>query len=135
MTEHHIRFRGAWELLELGPGRSAPRPVTLPIAWPPEFAGPIRLTRRFGRPPIDPALESIRLELKAVPGLRSVTLNGAELGPIGGVDRDIPLPSALPARNTLTLEVVPGPPGPDGGWGAIALVIGPRRADGAAPGG
>jgi hypothetical protein len=126
MSEHRIRFRGGWEASPAGGDPGAIRRLTLPIAWGSATARPICLTRRFGHPSIDPAVESVRLELRDVPGLRSVQLNGNDLGPIP-LDVDdwtIPLAGLLEARNTLTLEVV-APPAidPPGDWGSIALVI------------
>ena len=128
MHEHAIRLRGGW-VLEVE-GRPGAAPLTLPIAWDPTLSGPIRLTRRFGRPAIDPAQQALSLELRGVPGLRSLTLDGVALPiPPGEVDAfSVPLPTDTGPRLTLTLGVdLPPPPRPEipGGWGAIALVIGP----------
>jgi hypothetical protein len=133
MPEHRIRFRGGWEFRALESDSDDDLRVTLPVVWPPEIKGPIRLTRRFGRPPIDSAVESARLELRGVPGLRSLHLNGVDLGPLpaGVVDWSVPLES-LEARNTLTLVVVADDIPPDeipGGWGSIALLIASRTVD------
>jgi hypothetical protein len=128
MPEHRIRFRGGWEsrTVEGDPGEV--RRLTLPFASHTEIGGPIRLDRRFGRPPIDKAVESVSLELRAVPGLRSVHLNGFDLGPLPAdvIDWTVPRLAMLEARNTLSLEVVPGLASAEetqGGWGWIALVV------------
>jgi hypothetical protein len=133
MPEHQIRFRGGWEFRAIGNDRDDVLRLTLPVVWTHGNKGPVRLTRRFGRPPIDTAVESARLELRAVPGLRSVHLNDVDLGrpPAGVDDWSVPLDS-LESRNTLTLVVVLDDIPPDaipGGWGSIALLIASRTAD------
>jgi hypothetical protein len=136
MPEHRIRFRGGWVSCALDGDPADVARLSLPIVWPSGIEGAIRLSRRFGCPPIDPAFESVRLELRDVPGLRSLRLNGVDLGmpPPGVLDWTLPLAEALDARNTLTLEVVPDQVSPveiPGGWGSIALVIAPKNGPGA----
>jgi hypothetical protein len=131
MSEHRIRLRGAWELLARGGGYASLSRLSLPARWPDELAGPIRLIRRFGMPPIDPATEAISLELLGVPGLGRIDLNGVELplAPPGSVDWVVRPVGPLLARNTLTLDVELDPsnrPEKAEGWGTIALVITPR---------
>lgn len=129
MPEHRIRFRGAWDWHVREGEVEFARRVTLPADWPVDVASPFRLVRRFGRPPFDPAVETVRLELIAVPGLVAARLNGRGLGgpPEGAVVWSVPLDEPLLPRNVLVLEVDLGAfrdwPG---GWGAIALVIAPR---------
>ena len=130
MPEHRIRFRGGWDLQAPEGGPGVARRLTLPTSWSPDLEGPVRLIRRFGRPPFDPTIESASLELRAVPGLRSARLNGVDLGlpAVGSVDRVVPLVEPLLERNTLTLEVAVDEAlwvGSPGGWGAIALLIAP----------
>ena len=135
MSEHRIRFRGGWELIPTEGDARAIRRLTLPVDWPPGIEGPIQLSRRFGRPPMDRALESARLELRGVPGLRSLRLNGLDLEPppVGVRDWTVPLAEWLDARNILTLEVNPvllSPQETPGGWGWIALVIATKAGPG-----
>jgi hypothetical protein len=129
MAEHFIRFRGAWDCT-IGEGDAeVVRRVDLPTDWPTGMASTFRLQRRFGRPPLDPSAESVRLEMIGVPGLVVARLNDRELaGPdLGGSDWSVPLTDPLPPRNLLVLEVDFGSlPGPPKSWGAIALVISPR---------
>ncbi len=129
MPDHAIRLRGGWTLGV--DGRPVDVPWTLPTDWAPNLSGPIRLTRRFGRPAVDSSTQRLRLELRDVPGLRGLTLDGVALAiPPGGPDAfSIPLPPDAGPRLTLILDVdLPDPPRPEiaGGWGAIALVIGER---------
>lgn len=124
MPEHRIRFRGGWESSPVGGDPGNARKLTLPVAWPDGPGGTVRLTRRFGRPPDLAEGETIWLELRDVPGLRSLQLNGVDLGPppSDGVGWTLPLAGRLADRNTLTLEVALDGETP-GGWGSIALVI------------
>jgi hypothetical protein len=130
-AEHRIRLRGGWEChYREGDDEEAVdilRRVDLPAAslrdLPPRF----RLTRQFGRPPVDPRNEDVYLEMRTVPGLRSARLNGQSIGPdpAGGRDWTITLPETLLPRNGLVLEVerdvaADDDPSP---WGEIALVI------------
>jgi len=130
MAEHLIRFRGGWERhFSSRVGENARR-LFLPIRWAPDQPGSIRLSRRFGRPPSDPDRESIRLDFRDVPGLRSAWLNGVEL-PVGGSGGSVNLDSSLQDRNELVLEIDPTVAATvesAEGWGAIALAIGPRSS-------
>ncbi len=135
MPEHRIRLREGWESSALDGHPGDVGRLSLPVVWTRGTQGPIRLSRRFGRPPIDPAIESIRLELRGIPGLRSVHLNGVALGPppAGVLDWTLPLTEPLGSRNTLTLEVVLEQAStveiPEG-WGSIALMIAPKSGPG-----
>ncbi len=129
MTEHRIRFRGAWDWIVREGEAEVARRVTLPTGWPPGVASPFQLLRRFGRPPGDPAMHSARLELIDVPGLVVALLNGVEVArpPRGAWRCTVPLAGPLLARNALVLEVdLESAPGPTPSWGSIALVIGPK---------
>jgi hypothetical protein len=131
MPEHRIRLRGAWELLARAGGYVPIGRLSLPARWPGDLAGPIRLIRRFGMPPIDPTTEALSLELLSVPGLGRIDLNGVEmpLPPPGSVDWVVRPVGPLLARNILTLDVEIDRSDRQekaGGWGTIALVITPR---------
>ena len=131
MPDHRIRLRGAWDRVVLEGETEVVCRVSLPTVWAAGQLSPFRLLRRFGRPPFDPAAESVRLELLGVPGLVAVRLNGREIAlpPGGGVDWSVPLGETLLARNALMLEVdLDSSDGPirEEGWGSIALVIGPK---------
>ncbi len=130
MAEHRIRLRGAWDWILVEDEAEVARRVNLPTRWPTGLSSGFRLLRRFGRPPFDPATESVRLELLDVPGLVSVRLNGREIGrDLTGVDnRSIPLTEPILSRNALILGIDLGAvegltPGEE--WGSIALVIEP----------
>jgi hypothetical protein len=132
MPEHEIRLRGGWDWLVREDDVEVARRISLPILWPPTPLAPFRLVRRFGRPTIDPDVESVRLELRSVPGLVAARLNEVELARPEGraVDWLVPLPGPLPARNELVLEVDLGPaarPVEGEPWGLIALRIAHRE--------
>ena len=129
MAEHQIRLRGAWDWRFPSDGVEIVRRVDLPTRWPTGLETPFRLVRHFGRPPIDPRIERVKLELRSVPGLTSAHLNGSEVVRADGdrLDWVVELVEPLLARNELVLEVdlrsfgearIPGEP-----WGSIALVI------------
>lgn len=136
MSEHRIRLRGAWDW-HVAPGEGeaeVARRVTLPTAWPPGEASPFLLLRGFGRPPLDPDRESVRLELLDVPGLVSVRINGREVArpPRGSVAWTVAIDGPLLPRNALVLEVdLGGVASSDlaSAWGSVALVISPRGPD------
>jgi hypothetical protein len=103
------------------------------MVWPAGASRPIRLVRPFNRPPIDPARESLFLELEQVEGLASVLLNDRVLArPLPGTSwLVVSLDDPLPARNLLVLEVEPQAAGPEGlAWGQVALVIRPNGTSG-----
>ena len=132
MPEHRIRLRGAWELVLPGVSGDSSRRWSLPAGWPEGLQGPVRLIRRFGPPTIDVVGETISLELREVPGLTRLDLNGKRLAdpPDGVVDWVVPLVAPLPARNLLMLEVDLDQVDPTREWGAIALLIAPGGAGG-----
>ena len=135
MPEHRIRLRAAWDCVDRLPPEGGPEdlgrvdlPKTFPEGFPPRF----RLTRQFGRPPVDERAERVDLELRSVPGLVSVRLNGRVIGRPdesgASADWSIPLDPPLLPRNGLVLEVELTTEGRANvpGWGEIALVIRPR---------
>jgi hypothetical protein len=134
MSEHRIRFRGGWESSTIEGGLDVAQRLSLPVDWPSGVVGTVRLIRRFGCPPID-RFGSVRLEFRAVPGLRAVQLNGDDIGrpPADVFDWSVPLARLLAARNVLMLDVDLASVSPadfPGGWGSIALVIVPGPGPG-----
>jgi hypothetical protein len=134
MTEHRIRLRGGWECHyrevddEDAPGQV--HRVELPAASAADLPARFRLTRQFGRPPVDLRKEVVTLEMRNVPGLRSARINGRAIEPgmTEGAAWSIDLSEPLLPRNGLVLEVeLEGPLRSTGSpWGEIALVIRPR---------
>ena len=129
MSQHLIRLRKGWELIDLDSPDLRPAPITLPLPAGWGAARRLRLTRRFGCPPLSLQSESLWLRLESVPGLASLQLNGHDLplGPYFQGTIDIRL-ADLPARNELALELSGGaslgaPPGDRVAWGEIALLI------------
>jgi hypothetical protein len=139
VTEHRIRLRGGWGCRALGLAASADEPVTLPIRWNPPFSGPIRLTRRFGRPPFDPQRQALILRLDQVAGTRSILLNGQLIAGVSPERSLYELSIDHPRdRNLLVLEVQPPVPateaaGDPAEWGVVALVLRPAEAGGGSP--
>jgi hypothetical protein len=134
MPEHRIRLRGGWECqyredhVEEGP--EVVSRVDLPLDPTRVLPRRFRLTRQFGRPPLDVRSEAVRLELRNVVGLKSARINGSPIAFEWADDRDasIKLVDPMLPRNGLALEFdmagakhVENLP-----WGEIALVIGPR---------
>src|SRR5438270_8521803 len=105
MAEHQIRLRGAWVWRIPSDGVEIVRRVDLPTLWPTGSESPFRLIRQFGRPPIDPRIERVRLELRSVPGLISAHLNDREVVRVGDdrLDWVVELIEPLLARNELVL--------------------------------
>jgi hypothetical protein len=124
VTDHHIRLRGGWELIDLDQSGSSPVRVTLPLGSGGPHRRRVRLTRKFGRPPVDARTESIGLSLDHVPGLRGASLNGRplaiQLPLVGGVEVAVDLPE----RSELVLEAdLPADPPAGPPWGEVALLI------------
>jgi hypothetical protein len=134
MPEHRIRLRGGWEChYRDGDDEDAPevlRRVDLPAGSSADFPTRFRLTRQFGRPPVDLRNECVTLELRNVDGLKSARLNGRPISPLmsPGWEWSIELAEPLLPRNGLVLEVEfdEGTRSAGGPWGEIALVIRPR---------
>ena len=130
MTDHTIRLRGPWLLVDPEAPDAPPGRLTLPADAPPERPGPLlRLRRSFARPPrIDGPIDC-RLIVDDLPGLRSAVLNGQDLP----FDRDplvaprtVEIGPLLRPRNVLELLVDRTVPTQSRGpWGRIALVFGP----------
>ena len=125
--EHTIRLRGGWEWRDPATGDSSR--VALPLTLPAQDVAGTLLVRRFNAPRLDRSEESIWLQMKRVPGLRSIRLNGRELAQpeTGMAEVVLPLDSLAPAGNVLALELssvtgnLSGSEGFD--WGHVALVI------------
>lgn len=120
MPEHLIHLRRAWtEHLDGG----LVQRLDLPLGSPPDRS--LSLSRRFGRPPREPASDSLLLRITQAPGLLNLRLNGCVLleGPLDDRPLDIPLPPDLPARNLLELDVDAEAAGRTRDWGQIALVV------------
>jgi hypothetical protein len=106
MLEHLIRLRKGWELVDLDSPDHCTQRVTLPLEAGWTGARRLRLTRRFGCPPLKPGLESLWLRLESVLGLALLRLNDRDLTPGPGVQGIIDIHLAeLPARSVLTLEL------------------------------
>ena len=107
--------------------------MSLPLEGPPRGTSRVVLTRRFGRPPIDPDRERLALRLEGVVGLVGIRLNGRAMAipPAGATDLELSPDDLRPSGNVLVLEVLPPSGTPAGSedsrWGMVALVI--RRPD------
>ena len=120
VTDHRIRFRGGWELIDLDQPGASPVRVTLPLRSEVSPRRRIRLARKFGRPPVDDRTESIWLSLDHMPGLRSASLNGWLLELTLPLVGRVEVPVELPDRSELVLEAdLPASPA----WGEVALLI------------
>ena len=123
MSTHQIRLRGGWEII--GDQTDDVRPIGLPTIWAEAPRSPIRLIRRFGRPPSRAEAETLVLAFADVPGLVRARLNGQEIEPRVEGDRLI-CDGPFAARNVLEIEADLGrlsefelrrP------WGSIALEV------------
>ena len=134
MTDHRIRLRRGWELLNPGDS-SAPRILALPLTEFPEWPAPRqRLGRWFNAPPYDPIRETLWLQLTAVTGLLSIRVNDREIAasPFPEEPFTFSLADRLQNRNQLILDVdlaATGRPVSNFFWGDIALLIQPRDSD------
>jgi hypothetical protein len=130
VTEHRIRFRGGWECCPVATPESDELRLTLPIRWSRQHPSRLQLTRRFGRPPLDPDSQVLFLQLDQVPGIQSLLLNGRPIARVSPEESryEIRLDD-LPNRNVLLLEIETPRPGDQAAaqaeWGRIALVIRP----------
>ena len=130
-NEHSIRLRGGWDLLPVGEGTSLPIRLSLPAVWTDQEAGLRKLSRRFGRPPFDPASQALWLRMDHVPGLHSLQLNGQPLGRVSpdAGRYEFPLANLL-ERNRLDLVVDIAIAATycssiGASWGVVSLVIRP----------
>ena len=128
MNEHRIRLRGGWELRPVFPAESEPERLTLPVRWEPRDRRRMVLTRRFGRPPLEPG-SRVFLQMDQVEGLVSLSFNGDSIFPVlpETTRYEIELPP-LAARNILVLEIELNDPagettGAGDEWGQIALLV------------
>jgi hypothetical protein len=138
VPDHRIRLRGGWESWWVG-SPDVPERITLPTRWGSEKPGRIRLSRRFGCPPLDSATQVLLLFLEHVPGIRFISLNDQEIPGVSPetLSYQIPLDCSQP-RNVLVLEVEPPlahgqTEAESSDWGCISLVIQTRRDDQAPP--
>ena len=121
MPDHAIALRRAWE----GRFGEETRRVDLPIDWSTAGEVPSRLSRVFQRPPIDPEREALLIRFESVPGLRSVLLNGRDLGQpaADGTPWECGIDDATPRANRLILGLEPAHFPPDSEWGRISIVV------------
>lgn len=126
MSEHWIRLRKGWELIDLDSLDARPERITLPLRAGWGSAHRLRLVRRFGCPPLDPLVESLWLRLESVAGLTSLQLNGCDL-PLGQDVQgriEIRLTDLRPRYElALELSTAAAPLRDRTGWGEIALLI------------
>lgn len=125
MSEHWIRLRGGWTA-DRGPSAESGGWLTLPMTRPPWPDAPRAVRRSFQTPPLDRDREELWLVIAAMPGLRSIRLNGQPLlaEASGNTSREIPLPAHLSGRCLLELELEEALSHSEAGeWGQVALVI------------
>lgn len=129
MPDHRIRLRAGWDChyVDFEGRDSASWRVDLPTTWGPDTQFPLKLVRQFGRPPVNPDHEQVFLELRSVPGLQSVRLNGLllDLESTHLNSHELLLPGVLLPRNAILLEVTQPVVSPS--WGEICLRITPRN--------
>jgi hypothetical protein len=131
MPEHRIRLRGGWECQYCeGVATEGPeviRRVNLPLESTYVFPRRFRLTRQFGRPPLDNRREAVHLDLRNVAGLIAARINGNPVAFVWADDRDASINVADPLlpRNGLALEFDMDGARHDENrpWGEIALVV------------
>ena len=91
----------------------------------------LRVSRRFGRPPVNLKRQRLFLELDQVRGIHLILLNGKAQSGISASKSYYLIPLAeIDERNTLILEVETGESaaaGSDSGqeWGQIAILVRP----------
>jgi hypothetical protein len=128
VNDHRIRLRGGWECQSAGPAQEGDR-ITLPVRWGASHPARLRLSRRFGRPPIDTTRQLLLLELDRARGIQSLLLNGKALTAISPQKSYYLIPLAeIEERNLLAIEVETGEAANDStdaeqDWGHFALVI------------
>jgi hypothetical protein len=124
VNDHRIRLRGGWECQSAGPDQESER-IALPIRWGASHQGVLRLSRRFGRPPIDPTRQLLLLELDRAHGAQSLELNGKALTVVSPEKSYYLIPLAdIEERNVLAIEVETGEAAnAEQDWGYFALVI------------
>jgi hypothetical protein len=125
MYPHRIRLRGPWDGEPISPP-GPPRTVTLPARLADvglvNFAGRVRLSRRFGYPGRIDAYEHVWLTFAAVAGRADVVLNGRPLGTGQSGTFEFEVTSLLSSRNRL--DVLLDADGGDAGLtGEVALEV------------
>src|SRR5271166_2561797 len=78
VPDHRIRLRGGWEYCRADSPADSER-LTLPTRWASDRPGRLRLTRRFGCPPLGPGNPVLLLVLEQVPGIHSIRLNEQQI--------------------------------------------------------
>lgn len=125
MSEHWIRLRGGW-IAERGDRVEEAGWWTLPLIRAPWPDAPRAVRRSFQTPPIDREREGLWLVIAAMPGIRSIRLNGDSIlrDASGRPSHEIRLPNHPPRRCLLELELEEMVSGLEAGeWGQVALVI------------
>jgi hypothetical protein len=87
-----------------------------------DFAGRVRLRRRFGYPGTIDEFERVWLTFGGCEGVGEAALNGVKLGTLGGEEgAEFEITALLRARNELLVEIE----GPSSGglWGEVALEV------------
>jgi hypothetical protein len=129
MTEHQIRLRRGWECREADAPDPEVRRLDLPVRWSSEIARRLVLTRRFGRPAVEPGRQVLILRLDQVVGTRAIILNGQTIASASAETTHYAIELAdLAERNVLVLEIETPPQDASPvenrqDWGVIALVI------------
>jgi hypothetical protein len=128
LAEHVIRFRGGWECHGLGGAAGNARRLTLPTVWNDGSPARMRLTRRFGCPPLEPGCQALSLRMDQVPGIDSLELNGRSIARVSPQISSYRIElGELTERNLLVLEFDRSTPASESWegrqWGVIALVI------------
>jgi hypothetical protein len=128
VNEHRIRLRGGWGIRPAISPESDQVWLTLPVRWGVRNPGRMILTRRFGRPPLEPG-SRVLLQMNQVQGVVALTLNGQFIFPVVPeiTHYEIELPP-LAEKNVLVLELEVRQPtggitGSGDEWGMIALVV------------
>jgi hypothetical protein len=128
VNEHRIRLRGGWEWRPVISAESDQKRLTLPVRWGLRDQRRMILTRRFGRPPLEPG-SRVLLQMDQVEGVVSLSLNGESIFPVlpQTTRYEIELP-ALADRNVLVLEIelnesAGATTGAWSEWGQIALIV------------
>jgi hypothetical protein len=135
VSEHRIRLRGGWTCQGANSSAADQESITLPVRWDLRNPRRVRLSRRFGRPPIDRVGQKLFLELDHARGIQSLRLNGTIVEATSPARSNYLIEiTAAPERNTLVIEVetgesTSGAAGDENLWGQIALLIRPAGRD------
>jgi hypothetical protein len=128
VNEHLIRLRGGWESRPAMSSESEQQRLILPVRWGLRDPRQVILTRRFGRPRVQPG-SRVLLRMDQVQGIVALLLNGKSIFPVSPeITRyEIELPT-LAERNVLVLQIELREPAGEitcAGveWGMIALVV------------